>query len=249
MEVRKELLPYEIRVIKINKNAIIELLFDILNSANFGKLFFVDEKTDGKYMHIEPFFDWEQSEMLILMHNDNLLIDKEYINNLPIKTFDSLYTVCTDNIDRFLDCDMSPDTLLPIINNCNGCAEANKKESHKDSLLSVYVHPQHNHSAQGIRLSHTAIEELLWEYFMEYGNVLMALPENDGCNFSTIYHMCIGEMLETLTLYVMNLENAAFSVFEEIDAYCDQYIHCTAVSLTEKCGEKQHYVSFSLPRK
>lgn len=114
------------------------------------------------------------------------------------------------------------------------------------AILSGRVRPLRKREIRVIRLSKKAIQELLWEHFMEVGDALMELPEESD---DVIFHMHVAGELEELTLYVVNLNEVLHAkevpdrVFEKIREYCDRNIGFTTDSLVKKPEKSPCYVS------
>lgn len=246
---KRRLCPCEIRVIKIDREAILNLTWRILGKICFEKFRLPHGIRGTKRICIDWCFDAEKCEITLLAHSSIVKLNMgaaAYINDHPVEAVESLYLNPGGKDIYFSIPDPAfeisqPDAHMDAFRNRLGCA---LEKLH--AMLDHRIRPLEEHEIRVIRLSQEAIRELIWEYFMKNGDEIMDIPEKD--RFSIIFHMFAEENLKELTLYAINRNEASDAVFEEADAYCRKNICVTADSLLEKSGRERCYVSVTLPK-
>lgn len=250
MKQSRSLAPYEIRVIKVGRKAILNLAWEILSKMCYEKFRIPHGMNNVKRVRIDWHFDPEKGEIILFAHSSmyklNLEATVAHINKLSIEAIESLL-LNSDGKDHYSSIlDTAFDISQP---NTNISACGNRLDDAFGKLHAMLDHrirPLKKHEIRIIRLSQQAIQELLWEYFMKNGDSIMDLPEKDS--FSAIFHMQIEGKLEKLTLYAINLNEASDSVFGKAEAYCNREIGITADSLLKEPGEGGYYVSVTLSK-
>lgn len=246
MNQRTALQPHEIRVIKINRKTILELLGEIFKEISFEKFRLPQNKYYRKKICVEWFFDEKQCEITLLAYSRASGINSETIitlvNPLSFEAIDSLLSKDGDeeyyySLYRNSFYDGNPTLIRQKENEM----KSNRLGKLFDNV-SIGVRPLKKCEIRVIRISQQAINELLWEHFMETGDEVMEISEEDG-GISTIYHMYTEGELEELTLYVMNLNEASDEVFIRNKAFCNQNIHFTTDSYFKKSTQDPKYVS------
>ena len=113
-----------------------------------------------------------------------------------------------------------------------------------------HIRPIGKHELRVIRLSIQGVKELVLEYFMEFGNSLFDIPDEDPDEDVVndfIYRMILTDNLEKLMVYIVNLNEVSSSYLEKVDAYCEEQI-CFVSDFNPKMIEnKQYYTSIILP--
>lgn len=250
MKQSRSLAPYEIRIIKIGRNAILNLTWEILSKTCYEKFRLPRGINRGKRICVDWCFDAERGEMILFAHSSMYKLNLEaaitYINNLSVEATDSFLLNPDEKDDYFSILDTSFEIIQP---DTNIAAYGNRLEAALGKLHAAMDHrirPLEEHEIRVIRLSQQAIQELVWEYFMKNGDRIMDIPEE--CGTSIIFHMHIEGKLEKLTLYAINLNEASDLLFEKVDAYCDREIGLTTDSLLKKPEEERYYISASLSK-
>ena len=246
-EQRTALQSHEIRVIKIGRKAILELIWEILREICYVKFRLPKEINDVKQICIDWSFNAEQCELFLFAHSSAYALDKEstisYINNkISVKAIESLLTNHSGNKYYYSIHDAY--LLIPHHNS----------KTYRRALVSIIkdlhhvlrrgIIPLRDNEIRVIRLSKKALQELVWEHFMEIGNKIMDLPEDDS---SAIFSMHVEGNLETLTLYAIKLSEVSGEVFEKVDTYCDRNINLTTDSLMNKPANGSVYLSIVFP--
>lgn len=246
---RKSLQPHEIRVIKIDRKAILNLSWEILSQISYKKFRLPQDENSTKRIRIGRYFDEEQCEIILLAHSAADEINQEavirYIQNAPVEAIDSLLlnTIGNDYYRSIQDSSFVVDRPNATRAKFCGCGLSNAWGK-LCAMLNGSVRPLRKHEIRVIRLSKAAIQELLWEHFIKIGDNVMDILEEDSS--SVIFGMHTAGNLEALTLYAINLNEASDDAFEEVNAYCDQNIGFTTDSLSQKPANGQHYVSVTL---
>ena len=242
--------PHEIRVIKIGKSAIFDLLYDNLGRNCYERFQLPGSTNSKRDSCLDFYFDEDRYEIVLYEHRAMDIIDKQLLNShikdLAIEATDSLYMFNGDDIVQFF-CQGA--IILP-----EQPDEAGAKVSSKQDCWHKNPHPtptEHirlleKNEVRIIRLSKQAIHELFWEYFMEFGNEAMDISEEIADDFPAIFRMYIDGKLDSLTVYVMNLNDASESVFETVDAYCRRNIHYTTTGMISNPANGTHFVSVPL---
>lgn len=251
MKQSRSLAPFEIRVIKIGREAIMDLTWEILSEICHEKFRIPRSMNSVKRIRIDRHFDSEKGEIILFAHSSMYELNMEaavaHVNKLSVEATESLL-LNPDGKDYYSSIlDASFEISHPNVN------AAKTRGSRLDNALEK-IHTMLNHrvrvmDAHEIRviwLSQQAIQELVWEYFVKNGDKIMEIPKKDS--FSVIFHMNMEEKLEKLTLYAINLNEASDSVFEEAEAYCSEKIGFTTDSLLKESGEEHYYVSVTLPK-
>lgn len=252
MNQREALQPREMRVIKINRNAILELLGEILTEISYEKFRLPHNKYCRNMVFIDWFFDEDQCEIILLAHSRAYKINTEAvitcIKNLSLEAVESL--LLKPNNKKYYH---------SIQDTSSGTDHSTSISIKKDSVtgnalgrllgnLGIRIQPLRKHEIRVIRLSQQAINELLWEHFMKTGDEVMDIPEEEIDDIRTIYHMYIEGKLEELTLYVMNFNEASDKAFIENKEYCNQNINFTTDSYSKKSTKGRKYVSVMLSK-
>lgn len=248
MNQRKALQPHEIRVIKIERKAILELLWEILSEISYEKFRLPRNRSCNKKVCIEQFFDESQCEMVLLAHSCAYKVNAEAVIKYPLEAIESLLLNSTSKEYYY----SLQGASFTTVHSPTGAKEKDRvRVSALGQLLDklgIRVRPLKKHEIRVIRLSQQAIHELLWEHFMQTGDAAMDIPEEEPGDIHTIYHMYTGGKLEALTLYVMNFNEASDKAFAEMKEYCDQNIHFTANSYSKRPAKGQNYVSVLLSK-
>lgn len=252
MNLRKSLQPHEIRVIKIDRKAILELIWEILTEICYEKFRLPHNKYCRKKICIDWFFDEKQCEIILLAYSRACEVNTKavipYIIDMSLEPIESLLLnqkgkECYHSIQHTsFATDYSTSIRMKEAN-----TQGNALGIILDSL-GIQVRKLRKHEIRVIRLSQQAINELLWEHFMKTGDEVMDIPEEEIDDIRTIYHMYIEGNLEELTLYVMNFNEASDKAFIENLEYCNQNIQYTTDSYSKKSTKERNYVSVSLPK-
>jgi hypothetical protein len=241
--------PHEIRVIKIEKSAIFDLLYDILGRIYHERIQ-TSSSTDTKGENCcEFYFDEEQYEIVLFEHRAVDRVNSQLLNlhikDLAIVVIDSLY-MFDDDISLLwnqgtviLHEEKGMATLKPSSNQNCRCQDPRP-------ALTKHISSLGKNEVRIIRLSKQAIYELLWEYFMEFGNKVMDVGEENADDFPTIFRMCINGRLDELTLYLMSLDDASEAVFEKVDAYCNLNVQYTTNRVITHIKNRRPFVSILL---
>ena len=251
MRQKKALNPHEIRVIKLAKYAILDLIWEILIDISYKKFLLPHNTYYTKKISFDWWFDEEQCEYFLLAHRRSDEINKEKVialaKKLLIKPIESLLTASKKKAYYSIQ-DIS---LVRSHSSLFGIKKTFGKDIEREKLLAglgIRVRPLKRHEVRIIWLSKQAITELLWEHFMDVGDQIMDLPK-DKDDVQTIYHMNIRGALEELTLYVMNVDEASDEAFVNNLAYCDRNINCTFDSYSDISVERSNYVSVIIGEK
>lgn len=251
MNPRKPLSAHEIRVIKIDRNAIFKLVGEILNELSYEKFRIPHNKHYDKKICIDWFFDENQCEILVLAYNRaykaNAEIATTLIKDLSLGAIDSL--IQKPNNKKYyysiLSTSHIPSSSTSI------CLKENSKQRNILGILfdhlGVRARQLKKREIRIIRLSSQAIHELLWEHFMKTGDEMMDIPEEEIGDIRTIFHMYTKGKLEELTLYVMNFNEASDEAFGKNKEYCDQNIAFTTDAYSKKSTKGCNYQSIILP--
>ncbi len=241
MEQRKALQYHEIRVIKIDREAILNLIWEIFAKISGDKMHLPCNVYDGEKVCLDMYFDEQQCEIILSAYRKGHSLNKEafiaYVNNSAFQAVDSLFLKPKNKQyyhsiqDSYLFCDAS---------NC-------KRSALRIMLkkLGVRFRSLGDDEVRFIRLSQKAIYELLWEHFMETGDNVMDIPVDTD---DVVYHMYTEGALQQLTLFVMNLNEVSDKAFADNRAYCDQNIPITTDLYSERCKKSRRYVSVVLPK-
>lgn len=242
MKQRKALQPHEIRVIKIDRKAILELIWEILSEICYEK-FRLPRNIYSKKIRIDWVFDEKQCEIILMAHSRAYTIELETvitdINKLSLDAIDSLL-LKPDGKEYYHS--------IRETSFVSGHSTTKRVLGKLLDFLHIRIRPLRKHELRVIRLSQQAIHELLWEHFMKTGDEAMDIPEEEIDDIRTIYHMHIEGNLEELTLYVMNFNEASDKAFLENQEYCDQKIHFTTDSYSKKPAKGRNYVSVILSK-
>ncbi len=241
MSTPMSLSPQEIRVIKMDKKAILELLGEIFNNICHKKLQLPHNKT----ICFDWFFDSEKCEIMLFAYKQMSGIKKEniieYINNLSIQVTQSLLEsiegkkyYCT--IRNIFSTNFSVSNTFQLFRDSENWWEP------LFAKIGIHSYPLKQCEVRIIRLPKEAIDELLWEHFMQTGNKVMDIPEEDSDDFRIIYHFIPKENLEELMLYVMNINEANDEAFIKNSTYCEENIPITTNSYS-KVSKKPKYIS------
>lgn len=251
MNHRRALKPHEIRVIKIGREAIFELLWEILREISYEKFRLPHNKFSRKKVFIDWLFDEKECEIILLAHSrvpkENAEAVIAHIKNHSLEAIESL--LLSPNGKEYY-------YSIPYTSYDGGHLNSigTKEESVQDNAfgkllgnLGIRVRPLRKHEIRVIRLSQQAIHELLWEHFMKTADEVMDIPEEVD-DIRTIYHMYIEGSLEELMLYVMNFNEASDKAFVENQEYCNQNVHFTTDSYSKKTTKGQKYISVILSK-
>lgn len=236
---REPISLHEIRVIKIDKMAVFDIIENIFKEIRF-ELFKISPKAN---YHKKIAFDWSydniKNELILYAYNtigiriENLV---DEIKKFSITTVDSL---CINKKITFYQSIQSFTTELDRTHS------EEKKNSDKNHFSvrkiknHVANHDMKDNEIRIIRLSYKAVKELLWEYFMKFGNELMNIPEESGEDI--IFHMFINNCLDDLTIYAVRIDEISEKIFEMIDVYCNQNVSFTTDLITKKDEYQQCY--------
>lgn len=246
MNQRKALQPHEIRVVKIDRKAILELVWEILSEIIYGK-FRLPHNNRCNRACIDWVFDERQCEIILVAHNCEHNIDLDLliqsIKEFPIEAVESLLMNPNDE-----ECYYSFQNVSFINGHSKlGNVEFKRAQNNKFRMLldklGIHIRLLTKREIRIIRLSRHAICELLWEHFLATGDEIMDIPEEENGDIRTIYHMYTEGNLDVLTLYVMNINDASDKVLNQNKEYCDKNIHYTTMSYLERKTKEQKYVS------
>lgn len=252
MHQRKALQPHEIRVIKIGREAILELIWEILSKISYEKFRLPHNIFYSKKICIEWFFDEMQCEIFLLAHSRAYEVNTEavitFVKNLSSEAIESLLSNPNgkEYYHSIVDASFVTGRSTSISKNENSVQESASRMLFNKRW--IRIRPLRKHEIRVIRLSQQAIHELLWEHFMKTGDEVMEIPKEEIDNIRTIYHMHIEGKMEELTLYVMNFNEASDKAFSENQEYCDHNIHFTTDSYSKKLTKGRNYVSVMLPK-
>lgn len=84
-----------------------------------------------------------------------------------------------------------------------------------------------NNEIRVVKISGSAIDELVWELLNKSGEQFLDLPENS----ETIFHLNWDKGKDELVFYAVEFENPHPMDFEAIDKYISKHIETTADSL------------------
>lgn len=249
MNHRSALQPHEIRVIKIGRKAILELMWEILREISYEKFRLPHNKYYSRKVCIDWFFDESQCEILLLAYSRMSEVNTEAaiacVKSHALESIESLL-LSPAGKEYFHSIPYTPFT------GGHSTSISTKEDRTQDNAwrrllgsLRIRSRPLRKHEIRVIRLSQHAIYELLWEHFMKTGDEVMDIPEEVD-DIRTIYHMYITGRLEELTLYVMNLNEASDKAFAKNREYCNQNIHFTTDAYSRKPTNGQNYISIIL---
>ena len=251
MNHRRALQPHEIRVIKIDRKAILELMWEILREISYEKFRLPHNKYYSKKVCIDWFFDEKRCEIILLAHSRVSEVNTEAvitcIKNHSLESIESL--LLSPNGKEYYHSIL----YTPLVGGHSTSISIKEDSVQGNALgmllgnLGIRVRPLRKHEIRAIRLSQHAIHELLWEHFMKTGDEVMDIPEEVD-DIRTIYHMYIEGRLEELTLYVMNFDEASDKAFVENQEYCNQNVHFTTDSYSKKPTKGQNYISVMLSK-
>ena len=97
-----------------------------------------------------------------------------------------------------------------------------------------------NNEIRVVKISGSAIDELVWELLNKSGEQFLDLPENS----ETILHLNWDKEKDELVFYAVEFENPHPMNFEAIDKYISKHIGITADSLFNP--DIEPYKTFSL---
>ena len=243
---KKALSPHEIRVLKIDRNAIVELIQEILRDISYKK-FRLPYKYENKKICVDCIFDEEKCEIIIVAYRSSNTCKNDivtYVKELQLEATESL--LMNPNGGEYY-CSVKETSFLNIHPN-----SINKKNEQKNmldrmfDLLKIQARPLRNHEIRVIRLSTPAIKELLWEHFMKTGDDVMDIPKEEIDDISTIYSMNIIGKFDALILYVMNIDEASDISFAQNKKYCEENVRFTTDSYLKNTSGEQKYVSLIL---
>ncbi len=247
MEQRKSLQQHEIRIIKINRDAILDLIWEILVEVSGKKFQLPHNVCDREKVCLDMHFDEQQCEIILSAHRKSRSLNKEAlierINNSTAEAVDSLF-LNSKNKQHYHS--VQDSSLFHDRSNGIQSNEDCKRSAWRTMLknLGIRIRSLGKYEVRFIRLSQKAIHELLWEHFMETGDKAMDIPVDTD---DVIYHMYTEGALRQLTVYVMNLNEASDKAFADNRVYCDQNVPVTTNSYSEKCEKGRRYVSVVLP--
>lgn len=238
MEQTIPLSPHEFRVIKLDHHTVLRMLRKILIKFSTERLRSFGDDACTEPVSVGQYYDENKSEMLFFAYirKENLTEDSiiSHIQNLEIVAQDSILAG-SDSWQPFIS------IQIPS----KGYSQTQRKEENVqvESNASNNLIPCQKQEVRIIRLSHGALGELLWEYFMEVGYQLMSLSQEDSYDSPTIFRMHTDDQFQSLTLYVMNLFEASNSIFTKIDEYCESNIDALGETVLDNWTDVPYYVS------
>lgn len=251
MKCEKSLQPNELRVVKLAKDAILNLSQEIIGEISRDKFNLPHSQYSIKRTAIDWYFDEERCQMILFAYSRADGLNREavfaHIDTLSGEAIDSL--LVNDSNNEFYQ---STTNILPVTDYRNatnmricrcGLDSIWKRIS---SIRKGKSRPLKKHEVRIIRLSQAAIKELLWEYFVETGDKAMNIPKED--KLDVIFHMSVDEKFEELMLYALNLNEFSQLDIEKVNAYCSQNIPPTANAYTKKPSQGWNYVSVMLTK-
>ena len=244
----------EVRVIKIKREAVLELVYKALDDIVCQKFELPSHSAAAKHNRnakysIDKYFDEQAYEILLFAYEKNELIDRDdilaHIRKLPIEAIDSL--LMTSGSEKYYHSIQNP--LDEHSQHKFGNTTMKRKIKHVlSNLPNIFnrrVHPLKKHEVRIIRLSKQAVLELVWEYFMKNGDELFNIKNDE--NFDVTFCMNVEDRLRTLTIYAIDLKDATESMRQKLDLYCEQKLGITAESLIATTEAGLCYVSIPLP--
>lgn len=248
MRQENPLQTHEIRVLRLDKKAIFDLLWEIFNEISYEK--FQLSHGVNSNICINWCFDERQCEIILFAHNKAERINEEkviaYMSNLPGEALESLLI----NIRGKYYQSIKDNAFLIDYPNSVRKKECNSGHRKVLGTLSIlwerHVRPLKKHELRVIRLSEQAIHELIWEYFMRNGDEIMDIPEEDS--LKKIFCMYAEDKLQELKLYVLNLNEVSMVNFEKMNEYCMQNICFTTKLLCRGIANRRQYTSVMLPK-
>lgn len=227
------------------------MAWEILGKISYKKFRLPLDENSRKRIRIDWYFDEKLCEIILFAHRTSDEIDQEaaiqYIQSSPMEAIDSLL-LNTDGKDCYqsiVEASFITDCLKGTPARIRGNSIGNLFGTLR-GVLSGKIRLLKKREIRAMRLSKKAIQELLWEHFMEIGDDVMDIWEED--RETSLFGMHAVGNLEELTLYAMHLNEGSDAVFEAIHAYCDENIGFTTDALSSKRGQSPNYVSITLPK-
>ncbi|MBQ6549879.1 MAG: hypothetical protein IJL78_00540 [Lachnospiraceae bacterium] len=245
---KRSLKRYEVRVLRFDKSTIFKIIKESLKEISYIR-FQLPRNTENA--HIDWIFDIERYELLLYAYSTREDLNKdaviEYIKNYPMDSLESLLTIKKGKYYYSIK-----DPSLFIAHTELGAKTkcVNRKGKGLRSISAAWrghICPIRKHELRMIRLSIQGVKELVFEYFMDFGNTLFDIPVEDKDFGNNIYCMSLNDDLEDLIVYAVNLNEVSSICFEKVDAYCEEHI-CFASDFNPKVIEtKPYYTSMILP--
>ena len=246
MRQEKALQPHEMRAIRIDKNAILHLLWKILRKIGYEKFNLSQGINSTDEICVDWYFDEERCEIDLFAYNVSDLVDREiviaYVKSLTEEALDSILV----NVKgKTLYQSIKATSFLmgsPGENRLTDCScKLRNLQGKVRSVIDKYVRTLRKHELRLIRLSQQALQELLWELFMQIGDEIMDIPEEDS--FQVLFHMSVEGKLEEVFLYALKLREVSQMDFEKVDAYCKQNVRFTRDLATKEILNERYYTT------
>lgn len=233
--------PLEFRAIKLNHDAVATLLRKILVKISMEQFRTFGESPCIDFISFGQYFDEKSNELVLFAYRQDEDMREEdiipWVQDLGIVAEDSLFV--NDRVWQHCNCIQLPWERFGHL---------------EEKAILIPIKPVtlpdfwswSKQEVRVIRITQRAINELLWENFMDVGYQLMELPQEDSDDLPTIYRMSTEDRLQSLTLYVMNLLEASDSSFRKIDKYCDLHIRAIDATALDDWTEKSYYTVGSL---
>lgn len=242
--------PNEIRVIRLAKDAILGILQEIIGEIGWDLFKLPHSQYSTNRTDIGWHFDEKRSQIIIFAYKRVAGLDREAL-------LKRINMVSDEAIDSLLISNGTKKIFHTIIN--MPPADEHRKAADKGiccRLVGIFERtfftwtkrnlPLKKHEIRVIRVSKVAIQELLWEYFVEKGNEAMNISAEDSLN--VIFHMYLDEKLEETMLYALNLKEFAQVDIDKMNSYCRQNIPFIANAFVGMSSKGQKYVSVMLAK-
>lgn len=248
---RKSLQPHEIRVLRLNKTTIMGIIKESLEEISYIR-FRLPQDTDD--VCVDWMLDIEQHELFLYAYSTREDLNKnaviEYIKNYPMDSLESLLKI---KKGKYYYSIKDPSLFIAHPESGAKAKCVNRKGKGLRSIFAAWrehIRPIRKHELRVIRLSIQGVKELVIEYFMEFGNSLFDLPdedpEEDVVN-DFMYRIILTDNLEELMVYIVNVNEVSSSYLEKVDAYCDEHICFTSDVIPKELATRSYYTSMILP--
>ncbi len=240
--------PKELRAIRVEKQQILELLWHLLGKMELEKFQLPQNSSAREQITIEHRFMEERCEIILLAYHRVCVVDMEetmkYIYALPIEPLDSLLIHREDG--KYF-----ASIFLPVFG-------APKEHFSNKTLPRVWdwrrllgsrVVPLRKDEVRVIRLSRQALQELIWEYFVENGSCLFECADDDLTPelWDPTYSVQFSGKLDDVIVSLTRFENLLHGGTDRIDLYCRQRVPVTTKTLLLNQIVQPCYVTTSIP--
>lgn len=234
--------PHEIRVMKIGKAAILEMTLKCLSELCFEKYQIHNNRKNRKQLCVEWLFREDVCELGLYLHSSTYTLRKTSASDiLECGIIDAIDSLLLNNRAPYFQSvndpllmssnDVQPEERLQILDMSSGFGKERTKRRYREV-------PLLDHEARVIRLSKKAIQEILWEEFMEIGCEIMDLPQDD---FSYLFFMNVEEKMKSLTFYAIRFSEFSDAIIKELDSYFSKYLCFTANSVSTDSETKCYF--------